>query len=68
MKSVISAKSVLLTCNSTELPLQIKPEAFDVERTTLVFVNTFALTLVLKLIAFAPAYFENILSRNMNKI
>ncbi len=64
----MSVASPFVTCNFTVPPLQIKPDALPVERTTVVLLNTFALTAVLKSIAFALAYLENILSRNMNKI
>jgi hypothetical protein len=53
---------------STGSASQINPDALLEENTTDVFVNILELTPVLKLIAFALAYFENILRRNMNKI
>ena len=59
---------MLVTSNVTGLLLQINPEALPVDRITVVLLNTFALIAVFKLIAFALAYLENILSRNMNKI
>jgi hypothetical protein len=64
----MSVASPFVTCNLTVPPLQIKPEALPVDSITVVLLNAFALTLVFKFIAFAPAYLENILSRNMNKI